>query len=236
MSHQQLLDIQRLDVEADQLRHRRATMPAREQLDAARGERALVQADIDVVAASRVEVATRQRRFEDEAQIVEAKADHDNTRLYGGEITAMKDLQALQDEIAGLRTRQVALEDHALEAMEEAEAMVSQITELEAGAQDNDAHIGSLEDEITIAEAEIDGRLAEVATEREAAVAELDSSGLDEYERLRPTFGAATVVRFEAGNCVGCPSTMPAVEADRMKHAEAGSVLSCDECGRIVLR
>ena len=28
---------------------------------------------------------------------------------------------------------------------------------------------------------------------------------------------------------------MPAMELDRMKHEPAGSVLNCDECGRIVL-
>jgi predicted nucleic acid-binding Zn-ribbon protein len=43
------------------------------------------------------------------------------------------------------------------------------------------------------------------------------------------------VVSFDGRNCVGCPSTMPAMELDRMKHADQGSVLSCNECGRIVI-
>jgi uncharacterized protein len=234
MSDHPLLDIQRLDTEAEQLRHRLATLPQRDERDAAIAEQARIASQIDTIGVARIEVATRQKRFEDEAQIFSTKAEADDKRLYGGDV-GMKELQALQDEIAGLRVRQGDLEDKALEAMEEAESLAAQLADAEDRRDTIAETITVTEAEIAATEAEIAAQLIEVAAQRAAAAEVVDADDLVEYERLRPGMGSATVVRFDGGNCVGCPSTMPAVELDRVKHAESGQVLSCSECGRIVL-
>jgi predicted nucleic acid-binding Zn-ribbon protein len=234
MTDHRLLDIQRLDTEAEQLRHRHATLPERDALADAQAERSRLEALIATLAASRLEVATRQKRFEDEAQIFATKADEDDKRLYSGEV-GMKDLQPLQDEIAGLRDRQGELEDRALEAMEEAESLAGEQAASEAALQETGDRITALEAELAASEAEVDGLLTDVTAARAEARAEVGDADLAEYERLRPGLGSSTVVRFDGGNCVGCPSTMPAVELDRMKHAESGAVLNCSECGRIVI-
>lgn len=231
-----LLDIQRLDVAVDQLRHRRAHLDERAALDAALADQRAQQAQIDELAAARVEVATRQRRLEDEAQIVAAKADTDEARLYGGDITGLKDLEALQHEIASLRERQSGFEDQALEAMEEAEDLAGRIATLEAARAGADATVAALEAEIGRLEAEIDAEMSDLTAQREGFVGQVDAALLDEYERLRPAFGAATAVTFDGAKCVGCPSTMPAMEVDRLKHLDGNEPASCSECGRIVLR
>jgi hypothetical protein len=234
MTTHRLLDIQRLDTEAEQLRHRHETLPERTRLAEAEAERARLQGEIQRLGAERLEVATRQKKFEDEAQIFATKADEDDRRLYSGEV-AMKDLQPLQDEIAGLRERQGELEDRALEAMEEAESLATQQADAEAALEATEATVTAAGAELAAAEAEVDGLLAEVASARLEAVAAVDEADLAAYERLRPGLGSSTVVAFDGGNCVGCPSTMPAVELDRMKHADPGAVLDCTECGRIVI-
>ena len=234
MTEHRLLEIQHLDTEAEQLRHRHATLPEREMLEQAKAEQARLENQIEGLGVSRVEVSSRQKRLEDEAQIFEAKADEDEKRLYSGDV-GMKDLQPLQAEIAGLRERQGELEDRALDAMEEAESLASEVAAAEAALADIHARITALEAELAASESEVEGLLADVATARAEATGEVSAADLAEYERLRPGFGSATVVGFDGGNCVGCPSTMPAMELDRMKHAESGSVLSCNECGRIVI-
>ena len=235
MTDHALLEVQQLDVEADQLRHRRANLEQRAALADAEAEQARQQVEIDDIGVRRVEVLNRQKRLEDEAQIVATRADADDARLYGGEVSGMKDLQALQDEIAGLRRRQGDLEDQAIEAMEEAEQLAGRVGELEEARAGVDARVAELRAEIDAAETEIDGQLADLDARRGGIAGGIDAGLLGEYERLRAGLGAATVVRFEGGKCVGCPSTMPAVEADRMKHEPAGSVQHCDECGRIVI-
>lgn len=231
-----LLEIQRLDVAVDQLRHRRTHLLQRAALEAALADQQTQQAAIDEVAAARVEVATRQRKFEDEAQILSDKADTDESRLYGGEVSGLKDLEALQHEIATLRERQAEFEDQALEAMEEAETLASRIVELEAARAGTDQQIAELESEIAELESEIDTEIGGLTAERARAVEGADHALITEYERLRPAFGAATVVTFDGSTCVGCPSTMPAMEVDRLKHLDGTDPASCTECGRIVLR
>ena len=231
-----IIDVQRLDTEADQLRHRRATLVQRTQLDEARAEQAEHQAVIDTIAAQRVEIATRQKRHEDEASIISAKADQDDSRLYSGEVQGLKDLTALQDEIAGLRSRQGELEEKAIEAMVEADELAALIEQREAGRAGVDERITILTAELEAAEAEIDAELDRVATARAEAAADVHADVMAKYERLWSAFGSATAVRFDESSGCGCPSTMPAVEFDRVKRCEPGTILDCEECGRIVLR
>jgi len=231
-----LLDIQHLDVAADQLRHRRDNLQERAALEQALSDQRAEQDQIDKVAVVRVDVANRQRRLENEAQIVSDRADTDEAKLYGGDVKGLKELEALQHEIATLRKRQSGFEDEALEAMEEAEVLAVQIAELEAARESADQRVSALQAEIGALEAEIDAELEQVVADRSAKVCEVDDALLAEYERLRPAFGAATAVQFNGSRCVGCPSIMPAMEVDRLKHLDGTDPVSCSECGRIVLR
>jgi len=231
-----IIDVQLLDTELDQLRHRRLNLEQRPLLDAALAEQAEHQQEIDVIAIQRVEVATRQKRFEDEAAIVSARADEDDSRLYSGEVQGLKELQALQDEIAGLRSRQGDLEEKALETMVEADELGGRIRQREAGRADVDERITVLTAEIEVAEASIDTESERVRGERDRAAADVDPDVMQRYQDMHPTFGSATAVRFDESSGCMCPSTMPAVEADRVKRCAPGSILDCEECGRIVFR
>lgn len=231
-----LLEIQRLDITVDQLRHRRTSLAERRALEDARADQREQQAAIDHIAAERLEVTGRQRRLEDEAQILAERVATDEGRLYGGEVSALKDLEALQHEIAGLRQRQEEMEDQALEAMEVAERLAGEIARLETARADADDRVDALTAEIARLEVEIDDEITSVAGRRNGLAAGIDAALLDEYERLRPAFGVATAVRFDGSSCVGCPSEMPAMEVDRLRHLEGDAPGSCHECGRIVLR
>ena len=156
--------------------------------------------------------------------------------MYGGEVTGLKDLEALQHEIAMLRERQSSFEDLALEAMMEAEELQGQVASLEEARASVDDVIARLREEIAEAEAEIDAQVAAVAVKRAEVAAAVAPDLAADYERREPAFGASTVVRFDGSNCTGCPSSMPAMEVDRIKHLDGDAPADCQECGRIVLR
>jgi len=236
MTADALLDLQALDVETRQLNHRRAALEQRAKLDDALAEQARRQGEIDTVAAARLEVSNRQKKAEAEAQMVSDKADVDESKLYGGEVTGLKDLEALQHEIGMLRERQGSFEDVALEAMMEAEELQERVAALERARTSIDEVITGLRGEIAEAEAEIDAQLADVAAKRVEVAAAVAPELVAEYERREPAFGASTVVRFDGSNCTGCPSSMPAMEVDRIKHLDGDVPVDCQECGRIVLR
>ena len=231
-----LLQIQQLDTEAEQLQHRRANLSQRQDLGTARAEQGELQHQIDTVALQRIEVLTRQKRLEDEAAIIQAKADVDDNRLYSGEITAIRDLQALQDEIAGLRSRQGLLEERAIEALVEAEELTEQAESLEEQRHSCDERITVLEAELASAEATLDEQLAALATARAEAAATADTAAVAKYERMREMFGPSAAVPFDPSSGCGCPHQMPAVEVARIKRCAEGEVLDCAECGRLVLR
>jgi hypothetical protein len=231
-----LLEIQEIDTETEQLQHRRATLPLRRDLAAAQSEQQELQRRIDTVGLQRIEVLTRQKRLEDEAAIIQAKADKDDNRLYSGEITAIRDLQALQDEIAGLRSRQGVLEERAIEALLDAEELTSKAETLEEQRAAGGERVTVLEAELAATEASIDEQLAALSGTRTEAAARAEAPAVAEYERLRQTFGPSTAVTFDPSSGCGCPQQMPAVEVARIKRCTEGEVLDCAECGRLVLR
>ena len=231
-----LLEIQEIDTVTEQLQHRRATLALRGDLATSQSQQRERQRQIDTVALQRIEVLTRQKRLEDEAAIIQAKADKDDNRLYSGEITAIRDLQALQDEIAGLRSRQGVLEERAIEALLEAEELSGQAEALEEQQAATGERVTVLEAELAAAEAAIDEQLAALVTTRTEVAARMEASAVADYEQQREAFGPSTAVAFDPSSGCGCPQQMPAIEVARIKRCAEGSVQNCAECGRLVLR
>ena len=63
--------------------------------------------------------AAREQRFDDEARLLSDQSMSAEARLYGGEVTSPRELQALQADIEQLKRRQRTIEDRQLAAMEE---------------------------------------------------------------------------------------------------------------------
>ena len=56
------------------------------------------------------------------------------------------------------------------------------------------------------------------------------------YEGLRVDFGGVAVARLSGATCDGCHMTMSAVAIDRIKKLPDDAVVTCDECGRLLIR
>ena len=211
-------------------------MALHEDLAAAQAEQARRQQAIDEVAARRARALVRQKRLEVEAGVLEASGDAKDARLYSGEIRGIRDLEVLQSEIEGLRSRQSALEDQAIEALILIDDLSGEADALEAERSSAAERATILEAELAAVEAEIDERAAAAAAARDSAAAALDPEVLARYVRLRERFGHSTAVSFDPVRGCDCPSLMPMAEISRMSRCEPGSVLDCAECGRLVLR
>ena len=140
---QRLLDLQAIDTRIDQIQHARTHLP---QL----AEIADLQRNADVIGAEYVRVRTAHddvqrelRKSEADVQQVRDRAARDEARLNSGMGTA-KDLQALQHELESLARRQRELEDVELEVMERAEAIESDLAELQAGRERVAAQLAEL--------------------------------------------------------------------------------------------
>ena len=120
--------------------------------------------------------------------------------------------------------------------MEEIDPVDDRLGELDVQAEAEDATIATAQAALAATEAGLESDLARAGERRNAADVEVPGEVLGRYEGLRGIFGASTVVRFDGANCRGCPSSMPAVEVDRVKHLEGGTLTECTECGRLVAR
>lgn len=230
-----LLDVQALDLSLDQLRHRRDTLASRR--DQRSAERAAVDIEHQLVPVRETAAALGRsgKRLEDEVATVEAKAADVDRRLYSGQVSAPRELQAMQDDVESLRRRVRQLEDALLEVMEEAEPvgqqegrLVEQRLALEAEAARHAAAA-------TVSEAEIDDEIASVEGRRSGLVAVVPPELLGEYERLRVRLGGEGVARLDGNRCTGCHLTLPAKEVEAVRRAPAGSVPHHEECGRILV-
>ena len=231
-----LLDVQSQDIAADQLRHRRETLPQRAAL--AEGEVAIASLD----AARRglgertSELQRSQKRLEDEIASIEARREAEQQRMYSGAVTSPRELQAMQEEIDGLARRQRVLEDELLEILEALEPLTQEADDLDARRDALVADAEGIRAELVAAEAEVDAELEVVVARRSSLVADVPADLLSTYERLRARLGGVAVARLEGTQCLGCHLSLPATELDAARRADPSTVVVHEECGRILVR
>jgi uncharacterized protein len=232
---EQLLEVQRHDTRADQIRHRKANLPERAALVEREADKTRTEREHATTTARRDELQAEQDRIEGEVNKAKARIAEVDGKLYGGATSNPRELQALQDEVASLGRRVSLLEDSELEVME-------QLEPVEAATVANQAEIVRLEGEIerlgmelTAAEAELDVELAEVEDHRASAAQAVPAELLEEYEHIKVNSGGVGVAPLTGGQCGGCHIKLSAMESDRIKKLPPDAVAYCDECGRILV-
>jgi len=231
-----LLQVQEHDTTIDQLRHRRATLPEREELARLEERLARTRAELEAVRGRRAEIAGRQAGAEAELAALEARLAELDKRMYSGTITASRDLQAMADEIEHLKRRRSSFEDAVLEAMDELEPVDAEVARLEGEEAGAEAAAEEVREAITAAEKVIAGEEDDEQRARAGLVGTLPAALTEQYEAIRSKLGGVGAARLVGGSCTGCHLTLPAVEVDRLKRVAPDEVVLCDQCGRILVR
>jgi predicted nucleic acid-binding Zn-ribbon protein len=230
-----LLLVQEHDTTRDRLRHRRASLPERAELEASTTRLRALEGEIAAVRTRRDVVLGDERRLDDEARTVGAHAEEANARLYSGTIGSPRELQALQADIDMLRKRRSEIEDRELEAMETREGLDAELATFEAEAEKVGAEITRLNGVIGEAEAEIDAELAQVDAAWSAQAASVPEALLADYQRRRAQNRGAGAARLVGTTCGACHLSIPSTEAERIRRAAGGVVAYCDNCGAILV-
>lgn len=234
--YRQLLQIQELDTRLDQLTHRRDGLPERDRIREADEVLATVDQRIDTQHQVVDERRRAQRRIEDELAVQERRAGQIDAKLYGGTVSAARELQDLQDELTTVRRHISGIEDSGLEALEALEEAQGALADLEAMRAEVTARREQAETALTAAAAEIDAEADELGAARDGAVVGVPEELLAEYGRLRGALGGIAVAKLVGNRCEGCHLNLSAVEMDRIRHLDPTEEVHCDECGRILVR
>jgi predicted nucleic acid-binding Zn-ribbon protein len=231
-----LLVVQEHDTAADQLEHRKLALPERAELEAVMGDLAGLEGRVAEVAEQRHELGRGQQRLEDEIGSLNDKAAQHDKALYSGTVSNPRELQAMQDEIAALRRRVSQLEDQELELMEQIEPLDAELAKLEAERVALDGRAAALRGAIAEGEVAIDGELATVRAERDAAAQSIAADLMAQYDQMRPKLGGIAIARLVGGHCQGCHLALSAVEVDRIRKLPPEEPATCEECGRLLAR
>jgi predicted nucleic acid-binding Zn-ribbon protein len=228
-----LLDIQSIDTRLQQLEHRAKSIPehAALQLLAVENSELLVTLaeQKGVLEDARIEL----KRVESDVEVVEARITRDSARLQAS--SSVKDVAALEQELASLRKRQFDLEEIELTVMERVEqqdAVVGHLGEQVGAVQ---GRMADVEGERDSAMKVIDAERTNAAANRSALVGKVSPDLLALYEKQRGRYGSgASLLRGGVSQASGVKlneNDMVAIRA-----AAPDDVIMCPDSNAILVR
>jgi len=230
-----LLLVQEHDTARDRLRHRRAALPERAELERNLTVLRARQADAADVRGRRDVILADERRLDDEARSIGSRADEVNTRLYSGTTNSPKELQAMQADIDMLRRHRSDLEDQELDVMEAREVLDAELATIDAETAQLTAEIERLRALIAAAEVDIDAELTVEDHAWAEHAASIPASLLADYQRRRTQNKGAGAARLVGTSCTACHLLIPSTEAERIRRAAGAEIAYCDNCGAILV-
>jgi uncharacterized protein len=231
----QLLDLQNSDTELAQLSHRAAHLPEQLRLNECDAALMALRDRLAPTVADRAALTARQEAFEHQLAEIDAKIASAEKQLYSGSVTASRELQALEADIASLKKHRNDVEDHELEVLVACEP-------LDLALAEGDRQRGVIDEqakELHTAKAEamvvIEQETHRVAAQRLTQRASIEVALLARFDAVAKANRGVGAARLEHGTCMGCRIKLPSVEIDRIRHLAADAVYTCEECGVILV-
>ena len=233
-----LLEVQDFDLQADRLGEQREGMPERQSLTACLAEIAKNDQLQAKGRAQRDDLARKERELAGEVSTVAAGAEEVEGRLYSGDVTAPKELEALQEELRLAKEKQTGLEERELEIMEEVEAQDGDLRRLADLRSESESQCEALRAAIADAEEKIDAELQVLAGQRETPLGTLPAGFVETYTELRgkPRLAGKAAVALRGGLCEGCRVSLPRVDLSRILAEPEEALIRCPHCTRLLVR
>jgi len=175
---------------------------------------------------------TSYRNKELELKSAEAERRDRSQRAYGGTIADSKELAALERKIEELKRRASVLEDELLVLMEKIEARREEVSKSQALTRKLTVLAKQIRKEYQEARGNLEARMAELRTQREALAPQIAPAQLAEYETLRAKLGGLAVAKVEQEICQGCRTVVPAALLSRVRAGR--ELVRCQDCRRIL--
>jgi predicted nucleic acid-binding Zn-ribbon protein len=231
----QLLVVQDLDTAITQLEHRRTALYERTGLAGVEAELVTLSAEQRAAEVQRDLLVSTQKDLEAQIAVVNDRRGGIEQRMYAARGSSTRDLQAMDDEVRHLTERRAELEELELVAMVDQEPIDATLSALAARRDPVEERAVALRAEVSGQHDEIDQQLAEAVAAREAAAALLPPALSERYEKLRARLKGTGAARLIGNRCDGCHLELSSAEAEKIRAQPPGSVVTCDQCGRILV-
>jgi hypothetical protein len=142
----------------------------------------------------------------------------------------------MDEEVKHLVRHIAELEDRELEVMEAVEPLDADFRTAQDERVALEELVERLREAIATSEGSLAAELAAQSTERDAVAGDVPKELLVRYEQLRKKLGGTGAARLIGGSCGGCHLALPSMEVDRIRRAPPEAIITCDQCGRILVR
>ncbi len=231
-----MLDLQAVDTSLAQLLHRRKTLPEHAQFAEIKQRREVLDERSVAVSTQVTDLELEQRQAETDLDPVRARLVRNQQRIDSGAVPDPKALTAMIEEVEHLKRRISDLEDAELEVMQALETAQSDRDDLAEARAGIDAELSKIIARRDEQVREIDARAVELKTERTGLLALLPQPLLARYEKSRAAHSGLGAAALRQRRCTGCQLEANAADLRNYAAAPADEVLSCEECGRILVR
>lgn len=229
-SAKSLLEVQEID---QRLAKSRAEYRKIADLLKAKGDLKKLRSDYEASRVRVLETRLEHGKLEAEGASLKEKIEGIETRLYGGAITNLRELTALEEEHnitkrslaaaeEAVAPAQLASDDAALRHEDLQEALAASEKQWKTEASEHRKRAQTVSAECTSLEGE-----------RNSFASDIDASDLSLYRSLLPRKAGVAVAKVERGICQGCRIKLPMRELARLKNSD--NLVLCSSCGRILL-
>lgn len=228
-----LLELQELDTSVDRLVARRRHIESGKEVDEARRLAEEAEGRVGELRMALDSIGSEERRLEHDISSIDQRIQAEQGRLYDGSVMNPKELQAIQAEVASLRSRKSRLEDEELGQMERREELEKRLPALEAALNEARQQLDELEAASEREIGEIAASVEQRRAERERLAEEFDEELLELYEDLRAGKRGVGAAALRDGVCQGCHEKLSPLYLDRLKRREG--IRRCEYCRRILV-
>jgi hypothetical protein len=170
-------------------------------------------------------------KSEGELEILEAKLNEHETRLFAGSMSA-RETEHMRLEVESLRGQREAMESRVLKLLDNVDPVREQVGQLQERRENLVAEKARLEASIKEDWKRIDAEVARKEERKAEAISPVPPDLLELYESLRAAKEGVAVGRFENGVCGGCNMALSPAERNEALSAE---IPRCVHCRRILV-
>ena len=225
----ELLALQALDTEIGKLEEEKGGLDRGERVERALGVR---QAKLTHAENRLQGLEIEQRNAEMELKSLEDKKHSESQRLYDGRITAPRELQALEMEIAMLERQRQRLDENILKRVDEMEAATASVQAAKGAVEEAEKALDIMRKRYEKAAGRIDQGLQEHEPARNKLAKKVKADILRRYDDLRKRNHNLAAVRIENGACGGCRMKVGGALLRRVLSGD--QYVFCESCNRFL--
>jgi predicted nucleic acid-binding Zn-ribbon protein len=228
-----LLEVQAIDDEVRRLEHQLAELPQQRTLDALEQQVVALVGRLQELQERLDRVQREQRQVEGEIEGLQLRHTEEHTRLYAGNLTSAREVQAAEAEIASTARRQGEHEDQLLEIMQQGEDLTAEMVTLATDHEALDAEVVAAAEARDRAAQALLASIAEVAVRRDPLAARLPARLLSDYEEAAKRGGGTGVGVLRGDACSACRITFPMSEINTF--LTGPPLTRCTQCRRLLV-